>query len=108
MKAIEIRVRKLAGFGDDIIGVDLMNKAFGPAGPLTDVSASKGEQEGTRALFAGAYAVLRNPAGHRQVDYEDLSKAAEAVLTASLLMRVLNRIEARLVAAGRAVACHCS
>lgn len=32
MKAIEVRVRKLAGLGDQVIGVDLMNKAFGPAG----------------------------------------------------------------------------
>jgi uncharacterized protein (TIGR02391 family) len=101
MKAIEVRVRKLAGFGDEVIGVDLMNKAFGPAGPLTDVSAGKGEQDGTRMLFAGAYAVLRNPAGHRQVDYADLSEAAEAVQTASLLMRVLDRVEDRLLAAGR-------
>lgn len=101
MKAIEIRVRKLAGFGEDVVGVDLMNKAFGPTGPLTDSSAVKGEQEGTRMLFAGAYAVLRNPAGHRQVDYVDLSEAAEAVQTASLLMRILDRVEDRLLAAGR-------
>ena len=96
MKAIEIRVRKLAGFGDEIFGVDLMNKAFGPNAPLTDASAAKGEQEGTRALFAGTYAVLRNPAGHREVDYGDDSEAAEAVGTASLLMRILDRVEDRL------------
>lgn len=101
MKAVEVRVRKLAGFGDEVIGVDLMNRAFGPGGPLTDVSAGKGEQDGTRMLFAGAYAVLRNPAGHRQVDYADLSEAAEAVQTASLLMRILDRVEDRLLAAGR-------
>ena len=104
MKAIEIRVRRLAGFGDDAIGVDLMNKAFGPTGPLTDTSAARGEQEGTRMLFAGAYAVLRNPAGHRQVDYADLSEAAEAVQTASLLMRILDRVEDRLLAASRTAA----
>ncbi len=101
MKAIEVRVRKLAGLGDQVIGVDLMNKAFGPAGPLTDTSASKGEQEGTRMMFAGAYAVLRNPAGHRQVDYADLSEAAEAIQTASLLMRILDRVEDGLLAAAR-------
>ena len=78
-----------------------MNRAFGPVGPLTDPTAVKGEQEGTRALFAGAYAVLRNPAGHRQVDYDDLSEAAEAVQTASLLMRILDRVEDRLLAAAR-------
>src|SRR5260370_17806755 len=91
-----MRVRKLAGFGDEIFGVDLMNKAFGPNAPLTDASAAKGEQEGTRALFAGTYAVLRNPAGHREVDYGDDSEAAEAVGTASLLMRLLDRVEDRL------------
>jgi hypothetical protein len=52
-------------------------------------------------LFAGAYAVLRNPAGHRQVDYGDLSEAGEAVQTASLLMRILDRVEDRLLAAAR-------
>lgn len=98
MKAVEVRVRQLAGFGDDVFGVDLMNKAFGPGAPLTDQSAMKGEQDGTRALFAGAYAVLRNPAGHREVNYDDVSEAADAVATASLLMRILDRVETRLKA----------
>jgi uncharacterized protein (TIGR02391 family) len=101
MKAIEVRVRKLAGLGDEVIGIDLMNKAFGPGGPLIDTSAGKGEQDGTRMMFAGAYAVLRNPAEHRQVDYADLSEAAEAVQTASLLMRILDRVEDRLLAVAR-------
>jgi hypothetical protein len=56
----------------------------------------KGEQDGTRALFAGAYAVLRNPAGHREVNYDNVTEAAEAVQTASLLMRILDRTAARL------------
>jgi uncharacterized protein (TIGR02391 family) len=102
MKAVEVRVRKLAGFGDELIGTDLMNQAFGSAGPLTDPSAVPGEQKGMHFLFAGAIAVLRNPAGHREVDYSDLSEAAEAVQFASLLMRILDRVEARLVAVGRA------
>jgi uncharacterized protein (TIGR02391 family) len=104
MRAVEIRVRKLAGLGDEVVGTDLMNRALGPGGPLTDLSVVKGEQEGTRALFAGAYAVLRNPAGHRQVDYGDLSEAAEAVQAASLLMRILDRVEDRLLAAARQAA----
>jgi len=95
MKAVEVRVRQLGGFKDDVIGVALMNQAFGPNGPLTDSSAPKGERDGTRALFVGAYAVLRNPAGHREVNYDDVAEAAEAVQTASLLMRILDRVEAR-------------
>jgi uncharacterized protein (TIGR02391 family) len=80
MKAVEVRVRKLGRFGDEVIGVDLMNKAFGPSGPLTDPTIVKGEQEGTRAMFAGAYGVLRNPTGHREVDYSDIAEAADAEL----------------------------
>jgi len=101
LRAVEIRVRALGGYSDQATGTDLMNRAFGSGGPLADSSAVKGEQEGTRALFAGAFGALRNPAGHRQVDYDDLSEAAEAVQLASLLMRILDRVQARLVAAGR-------
>jgi uncharacterized protein (TIGR02391 family) len=96
MKAVEVRVRQIGGFPDQLIGVDLMNRAFGPKGKLTDPSVAKGEQEGTRALFAGAYAILRNPSGHREVNYDDVSEAADAVQTASLLMRILDRVQSRL------------
>jgi uncharacterized protein (TIGR02391 family) len=96
MKAVEIRVRHLAELGDDVIGVDLMNKAFNEGGALTDKAAVRGEREGTRALFAGAYAVFRNPAGHREVNFDDVAEAAEMVHAASLLMRILDRIEERL------------
>ena len=96
MKAVEVRVRELGGFGDDVIGVDLMNKAWGQTGKLTDPAAVKGEQVGVRALFAGAYAVFRNPSGHRDVDYDNVVEAAEMVQTASLLMRMLDRAEDRV------------
>jgi hypothetical protein len=51
--------------------------------------------------------VLRNPAGHRQVDYDDLSEAAEAaeaVQAASLLIRILDRVDDRLLAVARQAA----
>ena len=102
LKAVEIRVRTLGGFSDQRTGTDLMNRAFAPSGPLTDSSAPKGEQDGIRALFAGAFGALRNPASHRQIDYDDVSEAVEAVQLASLLMRILDRIQARLVDSGRA------
>jgi uncharacterized protein (TIGR02391 family) len=95
MKAVEVRVRELGRFPDDLVGVSLMNRAFGQDGPLTDASAANGEKEGTRATFAGTYAVLRNPSGHRDVDYDDVAEAADAIVVASLLMRVLDRVEAR-------------
>jgi uncharacterized protein (TIGR02391 family) len=96
MKAVEIRVRKLARLGDEMVGVPLMNAAFNERGPLTHQTAVKGEREGLRALFAGSYAVLRNPPGHRELNFDDVSEAAEMVHTASLLLRILDRVEARL------------
>lgn len=96
MKAVEVRVRALAGLGDDVIGHALMTQAFRSDGPLTDPEAVAGEQVGTMNLFQGAYAVLRNPAGHREVNYDDVTEAAEAIATASLLMRILDRVERRL------------
>jgi hypothetical protein len=65
MKAVEARVRELGQFPDELVGVSLMHRAFGADGPLTDTNAARGEQDGTRAMFAGAYAVLRNPSGSR-------------------------------------------
>jgi hypothetical protein len=47
-------------------------------------------------LFRGAYAVLRNPSGHREVTFDDVTEASEAVMTASLLMRILDRVEERV------------
>jgi len=75
---------------------NLMTKAFGPSGRLTGLPAVKAEQEGTRALFAGAHAAPRHPPGHRQVDDDDASEAAEAAQAASLLMRILDRVQDRL------------
>lgn len=93
LKAVEIRARSLAGFGHDVHGVEVFNRAFGKNGTLVDTTAQPAEQDGLRSLFAGAYAVFRNPAGHREVDYTDIAEAAEAVQCASLLMRILDRIE---------------
>ena len=70
-----------------------MNQAFGPMGPLLYQSVARGERENPGALRWHVYAVLRNPSGHREVRYDDVSEAADAVQTASLLMRMLDRIE---------------
>jgi uncharacterized protein (TIGR02391 family) len=96
MKAVEVRVRKLSKLGDEVIGVDLITKAFKPGGALADSTAPAGEVQGTMMLFAGAYAVLRNPSGHRDVEFDDVTEASEAVITASLLMRILDKVEKRL------------
>jgi uncharacterized protein (TIGR02391 family) len=72
--------------------VPLMRKAFKPdGGPLADMDADPGEREATSALFAGAVGVFKNASSHRQVDYDDPTEAAEVVLLADLLIRILNQ-----------------
>lgn len=96
MREVEIRVRELSGFDVSLIGVKLMRRAFGDKGPLADPRLDEGERVGVMELFAGAIGTYKNPPSHRQVDYDDPIEASEVVLLADLLMRMLDRIEARL------------
>lgn len=96
MKEVEVRVRDLAGAPDSLLGVKLVRQAFGPGGGvLTDPDLDPGEQVATMELFAGAIGLFKNPPSHRQVDYDDPTEAAEVVLLADLLMRLLDRVERR-------------
>jgi uncharacterized protein (TIGR02391 family) len=92
MKAVEVRVRKMAGLADYLIGVKLMQTAFGTDGPLEDPTIESGEREARRNLFAGAIGTIKNPTSHRDVRYDDPTEASEAVLLADLLMRILDRV----------------
>ena len=97
MKEVEIRVRALAGADDSLLCVDLIHQAFkSDGGPLADSAAVRGERVATMNLFAGAIGAFKNPASHRTVDYADPTEAAEVVLLADLLLRLLDRIEQRL------------
>jgi uncharacterized protein (TIGR02391 family) len=68
-----------------------MRQAFAKdRGPLTDESADPGEQEAMMHLFGGAIGVFKNPSSHRTVNYDDPTLAAEAVLLADLLLRLVD------------------
>ena len=96
LREVEIRVRELSGAENSLIGVKLMRDAFGQQGKLTDPDLDSGEQEAISHLFAGAIGTFKNPPSHRQVDYADPTEASEVVLLADLLMRLLDRVAARI------------
>lgn len=92
LRAVETRVRDLSGADDSEIGMKLMADAFKPGGPLHDDTMDKGEAEARMALFRAAIGTFKNPTSHRPVQYDDPTLAAEVVLLADLLMRLLARI----------------
>lgn len=97
LREIEIRVRELAGSpespkGVPLIGVPLMTEPFREDGVLSDPSLDAGEHKARMFLFAGAIGLFKNPPSHRPVQYDDPTEAAEVVLFADLLMRILDRV----------------
>lgn len=74
-----------------------MHQVFKPdGGPLCDQDVEGGEQVATMNLFAGALGLFKNPVSHRPVDFDDPTEAAEIVLLADLLLRLLDRVQSRL------------
>lgn len=98
LREVEVRVRELcpAKRARGKVGVGLMRYAFGEEGPLGMVVADPGERAGLSDLFSGAFGAVRNPLGHRTVQWDDATEAAEMVLLADLLMRQLERIDSWL------------
>lgn len=96
MKTVEVAVRNAAGLPNELLGVNLMRKAFSPKdGALRDPDAERGEQQATADIFAGAIGVYKNPASHRTVKFDDPMEAAEVIQLADLLLRIVHRAHER-------------
>ena len=91
MKQVEVAVRSAAGLGDELLGVKLMRLAFDvERGALTDLQAERSEREALQHLFAGAIGTFKNPQSHREVALADPEPAAEVILLASHLLRIVD------------------
>ena len=91
-KEVEVEVRRAAALSNELLGVDLMRKAFHPeGGALTDAGAVPGERQAMSDLFAGSIGTFKNPGSHREVDLDDPQEAAEAILLANHLLKIVER-----------------
>lgn len=90
MKAVEVAVRVAAKLTADDIGVPLMRKAFGSHGALTNKNAQGAERQARADLFAGAIGSYKNAHSHRRVGLDDPDEAAEIIMLANHLLRIVD------------------
>ena len=98
-KQVEIAVREAAGYeAAKVYGTKLMRDAFGKKGPLKDTAQFGDEEADVMSdLFAGAIACYKNPGSHRNVDFTT-EEAAEVIIFASHLLRIVDSRQKNLVA----------
>ena len=95
-KQVEIAIRDAGDFHETDIGVKLARKAFhSDTGSLTDTSAVPAERQALSDLVAGALGSYKNPHSHRNVTINDASEAAEMVILASHLLKIVDARKAK-------------
>jgi uncharacterized protein (TIGR02391 family) len=90
-KSLEVAVRAKGGFLSTDFGAALMKKAFDPdTGPLRDKAAPRPRQKARCELFTGAFGEIRNPKGHNDPTITDALVAAEELMAAGVLRRIVD------------------
>jgi uncharacterized protein (TIGR02391 family) len=90
-KSVEVAVRTKGGFTATDFGATLMKKAFDPNnGPLRDKAAPAARQKARCDLFTGAFGEIRNPKGHNDPTITDALVAAEELMAAGVLRRIVD------------------
>jgi len=92
-RELEVRVREVGGFSEELLGVSLMRIAFDTkSGPLTDQSRVEGERVATQHLFAGAIGIFKNPSSHRNISFSP-DEAAAIIRFADYLLSWVESID---------------
>jgi uncharacterized protein (TIGR02391 family) len=91
-KAIEVAVRRKSKLPDEVVGADLIVRAFKPDNPILTYSVVKAEQEGMMALLRGIIQVYKNPHSHRHVGIQNTSECLGILLMCSNLLFTIDNL----------------
>jgi hypothetical protein len=86
MLTLETRIRKTLGLSDTFTGVDLISEAQKKGVFARTVQS---EEQGLNLLYRGAVMWLRNPSGHRKVQYSK-EDSVKVVLFADYLIKLFD------------------
>jgi uncharacterized protein (TIGR02391 family) len=91
MKAFEVAVRKAAGYTNADYGAQMIVRAFHEdSGPLRDPAAQPAERKSLRCFVDGAFGLYRNAYAHRNVALAEPDEAAEIIMLANHLLRIVD------------------
>ena len=94
MKQVEVRVREASKQAASEYGVAMARQAFHKeTGPLRDPRQADSEREALMHIFAGAIGSYKNPHSHRNVAMEDPTEAAEIIVLARHLLKIIDARE---------------
>jgi len=91
-KLLEETVRAKAEQPPEMIGAELMSKAFRPSGGILKHPNAKtpAEEEALHLLMRGAIMWFKNPSSHRTVGFNDPEQAAHVLCFANLLLDLVD------------------